>query len=246
MRTGVNVGSGGDRMSSARQWGSVREDYSDDGAAWEYFPHDHARSRAYRWGEDGLAGICDRWQHLCFAIALWNERDEILKERLFGLTNPEGNHGEDAKEEWWHIDSTPTHSWMQWLYKYPQAAFPYGRLLDENRRRSRFDREFELADTGVFDDGRYFDVLVTYAKAAPDDLCVVGRGHQSWRPSAQRSTCFRPCGSATRGRGGGTTDGHGCMPMSGSGNRIIADHGLVGRRWLSAGSSPAAAPTPLL
>ncbi|MGH9224912.1 MAG: MGH1-like glycoside hydrolase domain-containing protein [Acidimicrobiales bacterium] len=156
----------------SRQWGTVREDYSPDGSAWSSFPHDHARSRAYRWGEDGLAGICDRWQHICVALALWNGRDPILKERLFGLTNDEGNHGEDVKEYWWPLDSTPTHSWMTLLYKYPQAEFPYGRLVDENRRRSRDEPEFELIDTGVFDGDRYFDVTVTYAKASPDDILM--------------------------------------------------------------------------
>ncbi|MGH8899825.1 MAG: MGH1-like glycoside hydrolase domain-containing protein [Egibacteraceae bacterium] len=157
---------------SARQWGTVREDYSPDGDAWSYFPHDHARSRAYRWGEDGLAGVCDRWQHLCLALALWNGRDPILKERLFGLANGEGNHGEDVKEYWWPLDSTPTHSWMRWLYRYPQAEFPYARLVEENRRRSLHDPDFELVDTGVFDGNRFFDVEVTYAKAGPNDLCV--------------------------------------------------------------------------
>jgi hypothetical protein len=156
----------------ARQWGTVREDYSADGDAWSYFPHEHARSRAYRWGEDGLAGICDRWQHLCLAVALWNERDPILKERLFGLDNWEGNHGEDVKEYWWPLDSTPTHSWMRWLYRYPQAEFPYARLVQENRSRGPYDPEFELADTGIFDDHRFFDVEVTYAKAGPNDLCI--------------------------------------------------------------------------
>jgi hypothetical protein len=156
----------------SRQWGTVREDYSPTGDAWDYVPHDHARSRAYRWGEDGLGGICDRWQHLCFAIGLWNGADPILKERLFGLTNGEGNHGEDVKEYWWPLDSTPTHSWMRWLYKYPQAAFPYDQLVVENRSRDRDQREFELVDTGVFDDGRYFDVELTYAKAAPEDICI--------------------------------------------------------------------------
>jgi hypothetical protein len=157
---------------SSRQWGTVREDYSATGEAWDYFPHDHARSRAYRWGEDGLGGICDRWQHLCFALALWNGQDPILKERLFGLTNGEGNHGEDVKEYWWPLDSTPTHSWMRWLYKYPQSAFPYRQLVEGNRGRGRGEREYELVDTGVFDDGRYFDVELTYAKAGPEDLCI--------------------------------------------------------------------------
>ena len=157
---------------SARQWGTVREDYSAGGDAWASFPHEHARSRAYRWGEDGLGGICDRWQHVCLAVALWNERDPILKERLFGLANSEGNHGEDVKEYWWALDSTPTHSYLNWLYKYPQAAFPYERLVQENHRRTRLDPEYELVDTGVFDEDRYFDVELTYAKAAPDDICL--------------------------------------------------------------------------
>jgi Glycosyl hydrolase family 63 C-terminal domain len=157
---------------SERQWGTVREDYSADGSPWSYFPHDHARSRAYRWGEDGLLGICDRECRLCFALALWNGRDPILKERLFGLAGPEGNHGEDCKECYFYLDSTPTHSYMKALYKYPQAAFPYAWLVDENRRRGVTDPEFELQDTGVFDDGRYFDVCVEYAKASPDDVLI--------------------------------------------------------------------------
>jgi hypothetical protein len=150
----------------------VREDYSADGKAWGYFPYEHARSRAYRWSEDGLAGVCDRSQILCFALALWNGRDPFLKERLFGLSGPEGNHGEDVKEYWWYVDATPTASWLSWLYHYPQAAFPYTRLREENARRGRGDREYELADTGVFDDGRYWRVAVDYAKATPFDLCI--------------------------------------------------------------------------
>src|SRR5437660_4920403 len=143
---------------SERQWGTVREDYSEDGNAWEYFPHDHARSRAYRWGEDGLLGICDDSQRLCFAIALWNEADPILKERAFGLTGDEGNHGEDVKEYFFYLDSTPTHSYLKYLYKYPQAEFPYAQLVAENRRRGKSDPEFDLIDTGVFSDAHYFDV----------------------------------------------------------------------------------------
>jgi hypothetical protein len=165
---------------SERAWGTVREDYSHDGQAWDSFPHDHARSRAYRWNEDGLAGMCDRHQVICFAIALWNGQDPILKERLFGLTGNEGNHGEDVKEYYYYLDSTPTHSYMKYLYKYPQAAFPYVRLIEENRRRGRHDPEFELIDTGVFDENRYYDVFVEYAKATPEDICiriqVVNRG----------------------------------------------------------------------
>jgi hypothetical protein len=155
-----------------RQWGTVREDYSPDGAVWESFRHDHARSRAYRWGEDGIAGISDNHGRLCFALALWNGRDPILKERLFGLAGTEGNHGEDVKEYYFYLDSTPTHSYMKYLYKYPQAAFPYEALVDENRRRDRRAPEFELIDTGVFDADRYFDVVVEYAKAAPDDVLI--------------------------------------------------------------------------
>jgi hypothetical protein len=155
---------------SERQWGTVREDYSEAGNAWQFFPHDHARSRAYRWGEDGIAGFGDDQLYLCLGLALWNGRDPILKERLFGLTNAEGNHGEDVKELYYYLDATPSHSWMRMLYKYPQAAFPYARLVEENRRRGRGDPEFELLDTGVFDGDRYFDVAITYAKAAPDDI----------------------------------------------------------------------------
>jgi hypothetical protein len=157
---------------SERAWGTVREDYSRYGEAWDYFPHDHARSRAYRWNEDGLAGISDRRQVLCFALALWNEKDPILKERAFGLTGSEGNHGEDVKEHYFYLDSTPTHSYMKYLYKYPHAEYPYQRLLDENRGRSKDLPEFELVDTGIFDDDRYFDVFVEYAKADIDDLCI--------------------------------------------------------------------------
>ncbi|HVZ21919.1 MAG TPA: hypothetical protein VG871_12685, partial [Vicinamibacterales bacterium] len=157
---------------SERAWGTVREDYSASGDAWNYFPFDHAASRAYRWNEDGLAGICDRHQHICFALALWNGHDRILKERLFGLTGPQGNHGEDVKEYYYFLDSTPTHSYMRFLYKYPQAAFPYDDLLRENARRTRAMPEYELLDTRVFDEHRYFDVFVEYAKATPDDVLV--------------------------------------------------------------------------
>jgi len=157
---------------SERQWGTVREDYSEGGDAWNFFTHDHARSRAYRWGEDGLAGFSDDKQRLCFALALWNGNDPILKERLFGLTNSEGNHGEDVKEYYFYLDSTPTHSYMKYLYKYPQAAYPYADLVDINRRRTRYEMEYELLDTGVFDENRYFDVFVEYAKAGPEDILV--------------------------------------------------------------------------
>jgi hypothetical protein len=168
---------------SDRQWGTVREDYSPSGDAWDYFPHEEARSRAYRWGEDGIAGISDRHQYICFALALWNERDAILKERLFGLSGLQGNHGEDVKEYYFYLDSTPTHSYMRFLYKYPQVEFPYARLVEENRRRSKYDFEFELMDTGVFDENRYFDIFVEYAKAGPEDILVrieaVNRGPEA-------------------------------------------------------------------
>ncbi|MCC6641489.1 MAG: glucosidase, partial [Deltaproteobacteria bacterium] len=205
---------------SERQWGTVREDYSGTGDAWTYFPHDHARSRAYRWGEDGIAGVCDEQQRLCLAIALWNERDPILKERLFGLTNTEGNHGEDVKEIYAYLDATPTASYLAMVYKYPQAAFPYELLVRANAARSRKEPEFELLDTGVFDDDRYFDVFVEYAKAGPLDLLMRvtahNRGHDaaalhvlaqlwfrntwSWRPGASRPLVARAAHGGVRAR----------------------------------------------
>ena len=180
---------------SERAWGTVREDYSPYGNAWEYFPHDHARARAYRWNEDGLAGISDRHQKICFALALWNERDPILKERLFGLTGDEGNHGEDVKEYYFYLDSTPTHSYMKYLYKYPQAAYPYAQLVEENRRRGKGEKEFELLETGVFDDDRYFDVQVEYAKHTPEDvlaiITVFNRGPEAARVHVLPTLWFR-------------------------------------------------------
>jgi Mannosylglycerate hydrolase MGH1-like glycoside hydrolase domain/Glycosyl hydrolase family 63 C-terminal domain len=180
---------------SERAWGTVREDYSPHGTAWEFFPHDHARSRVYRWNEDGLAGICDRHQKICFALALWNERDPILKERLFGLTGNEGNHGEDVKECYFYVDSTPTHSYMKYLYKYPQAEYPYAWLVEENRRRGKSAKEFELIDTGVFDGDRYFDVAVEYAKATPEDvlarITVTNRGPEAARLHVLPTLWFR-------------------------------------------------------
>ncbi len=180
---------------SERAWGTVREDYSAGGTAWEYFPHDHARSKAYRWNEDGLAGISDRHQMICFALALWNGRDPILKERLFGLTGNEGNHGEDAKEYYFYLDSTPTHSYMKYLYKYPQAEFPYTRLVEENRHRGKRAPEFELLDTGVFEEDRYFDVFVEYAKASPEDILirlqVVNRGPEAAEVTVLPTIWFR-------------------------------------------------------
>jgi len=157
---------------SERQWGTVREDYSPNGAAWSYFPHDHARSRVYRWGEDGIAGISDKYQNLCFCIGLWNGKDAILKERLYGLTGEDGNHGEDVKELYYYLDNTPSHSYMKYLYKYPQSKFPYGRLLRESQARTKKDREYELLDTGVFEGNKYFDVFVEYAKENPEDICI--------------------------------------------------------------------------
>src|SRR6187399_1404416 len=157
---------------SERQWGTVREDYSENGDAWNFFTHDHARSRAYRWGEDGIAGISDDKQRLCFSLALWNGKDPILKERYFGLTNSQGNHGEDVKEYYFYVDSTPTHSYMKLLYKYPQAAYPYADLIEQNSRRSREEMEYELLDTGIFNEDRYFDVFVEYAKADTEDILV--------------------------------------------------------------------------
>src|ERR1700760_1108465 len=159
---------------SERQWGTVREDYSADGDAWSYLPHDHARSRAYRWGEDGLAGFCDIEQRLCLALALWNGRDPVLKERAFGLTGTEGNHGEDVKEYWWYLDALPSHAWNSWRYHYPQQQFPYQQLLDENGRRGKSDCEYELLDTGVFDEG-YWIVNVDYVKADPTDILMTIR-----------------------------------------------------------------------
>ena len=157
---------------SERQWGTVREDYSPESRPWLHFPHDDATWRAYRWGEDGLLGITDRQCRLCFALALWNEQDPMLKERLFGLSGPEGNHGEDVKEAYFYLDSSPTHSYLKGLYKYPQQAFPYEQLRQENARRTRNEREYELTDTGIFDDDRYFDVYAEYAKAAPEDILI--------------------------------------------------------------------------
>ena len=160
---------------SERQWGTVREDYSASGDAWAYFPHDHARSRAYRWGEDGMAGFCDVEQRLCLGLALWNGRDPILKERMFGLTGAEANHGEDVKEHWWYLDAMPSHAWNRWRYHYPQQPFPYADLLAENGRRGKFDPEYELLDTGVFDDDRYWICEVDYVKADPTDLLMTIR-----------------------------------------------------------------------
>jgi hypothetical protein len=185
---------------SERAWGTVREDYSAEGRAWDYFPHDQARSRAYRWNEDGLAGICDINQRLCFALAFWNGRDPFLKERIFGLSGSEGNHGEDAKEYWWYLDATPTASWLRWRYHYPQAEFPYARLREENARRGRGEREFELLDTGVFEGERYWRISADYAKATPRDICLRLRVCNAG-PEAAVLHVLRRCGSAIAGPG---------------------------------------------
>ena len=165
-------GAGGPYLAERFSWGTVREDYSADGNAWEYFPFEHSHLRAYRWGEDGIAGICDNHQRICFALGLWNGHDPILKERLFGVSGEQGNHGEDVKECYYYLDSTPTHSYMKCLYKYPQAEFPYARLVQENQQRGRGESEFELIDTGIFNEDRYFDVFVEYAKADVDDILI--------------------------------------------------------------------------
>jgi len=216
---------------SERQWGTVREDYSANGDPWNYFPHDHARSRAYRWGEDGLAGMSDDRQQLCFAVALWNGRDPILKERLFGLTNGEGNHGEDVKEYYYYLDSTPTHSYMKFLYKYPQGPFPYEDLVHTNRARSRREHEYELIDTGIFDEDRYFDVFVEYAKASPEDVLIritaINRGADAapldvlptlWFRNTWRTWPYSPKPALREVWGG-------CRC-------IEALHGELGERWL--------------
>ena len=210
---------------SERQWGTVREDYSANGAAWDGFPHDHARSRAYRWGEDGLAGISDDGQHLCLAVGLWNGQDPILKERLFGLTNSEGNHGEDAKELYYYLDATPTHSYLKLLYKYPQRAFPYAELVEQHRRRGPHEPEYELLDTGVFDDDRYFDVVVEYAKATPDDILlqitVHNRGPDAAPIHVLPQLWFRNVWSF--GKGPRPT-----LRQDASGH-VVADHAMLGR-----------------
>jgi hypothetical protein len=220
---------------SERQWGTVREDYSQDGNAWDYFNHDQARSRAYRWGEDGLAGISDDKQQLCFAIALWNGRDPILKERLFGLTNNEGNHGEDVKEYYFYLDSTPTHSYMKYLYKYPQAEFPYRDLIDTNRKRSREELEYELLDTGIFDADRYFDVFVEYAKADPEDLLIKisvhNRGPETADLHLLPTVWFRNTWSWDED----TAKPSLCQGKNGS---VVATHGTLGERTLQCEGNP--------
>ena len=211
---------------SDRQWGTVREDYSDDGDAWSFFSHDQARSRAYRWGEDGIGGFCDDQQLVCVALAVWNGRDPILKERLFGLTNSEGNHGEDVKEYYFYLDATPTHSYQRFLYKYPQAAFPYDDLVRTNRSRSRDQQEYELLDTGVFDDDRYFDITVEHAKAAPDDVVmrvsIVNRGPETAEIDVLPTVWFRHTWS-----GDGDVAPRPRLRREGAGT-IVASHPVIG------------------
>src|SRR5262245_7535333 len=224
---------------SERQWGTVREDYSADGSCWDYLPHEHARSRAYRWGEDGLLGICDRQCRLCFAIALWNGRDPILKERLFGLTNTQGNHGEDVKECYFYLDSTPTHSYMKALYKYPQAEFPYANLLEENARRSLEDPEFELLDTGVFEGGKYFDVFIEYAKASANDILIkttiANRGPNAAPLHVLPTLWFRNTWSWGR-----TSEGYEQEPRLSliNAETVLAQHVSLGRYIFSAAPGP--------
>ena len=213
---------------SERQWGTVREDYSEGGNAWDYLSHDHARSRAYRWGEDGLAGISDDRQQLCFALALWNGKDPILKERLFGLTNGESNHGEDVKECYFYIDSTPTHSYMKYLYKYPQAAYPYADLVSTSRARSRNEFEYELLDTGVFDDNRYFDVFVEYAKESPENILIqitiYNRGPKAAELHVLPTLWFR-----NQWSWGGSADR---PTLQALGSAVKAVHPILGERYL--------------
>jgi len=222
-----------------RQWATVREDYSPDGTAWHYFPHDHARRRAYRWGEDGLLGITDRECRLCFALALWNGKDPMLKERLFGLTGPQGNHGEDVKECYFYLDSTPTHSYLKALYKYPQAEFPYARLVEENQRRGRQEPEFELTDTGIFDGDRYFDVVAEYAKAGPEDILIritiANRGPEASRLHVLPTLWYRNTWSWEAKHEGSTTR----PSIKVAGERLLeAKHTGLGKRWLAAGPGP--------
>ena len=223
-----------------RQWGTVREDYSDSGNAWDYFSHDQARSRAYRWGEDGLGGISDDQQRLCFALALWNGVDPIVKERLFGLTNSEGNHGEDVKEYYFYLDSTPTHSYMKYLYKYPQSPYPYSNIVDTNRGRGRHQAEYELLDTGVFDGNRYFDVFVEYAKAAPEDilvvLTIVNRGPERASLHVLPTLWFRNTWSW-----GGEVTKLGLRRLEGPAGMsvVAASHAELGERYLYCDRSPA-------
>ena len=228
---------------SERQWGTVREDYSADGNAWDYLPHDHARSRAYRWGEDGLAGFCDIHQRLCLSLALWNGRDPIIKERAFGLTGPQGNDGEDVKEYWWYLDGVPSHSWNRWRYHYPQAAYPYQDLIETNARRDRYQPEYELLDTGVFDDDRYWITEVHYTKAGPDDILMTvqltNAGPEADTVHVLPTVWFRN----TWGWG----DDEPRPSLRASGPRSVAlDHPIVGAMEILAGTGPDGADPELL
>src|SRR5215471_14104513 len=228
---------------SERVWGTVREDYSPNGTAWDYFTHDQARSRAYRWGEDGIAGFSDDHQRLCLSLALWNGRDPILKERLFGLTNSEGNHGEDSKELYYYLDATPTHAYLKMLCKYPQSAFPYTWLVEENRRRSKLDPEFELIDTGAFHDDRYFDVFVEYAKAVPEDILlqinVCNRGPDAAPVHLLPQLWFRNTWSWGR-----SNVRPSIRPVTAGGSSLRgaavlrADHVRIGRAWMTIDGEP--------
>ncbi|WP_034591924.1 MGH1-like glycoside hydrolase domain-containing protein [Hamadaea tsunoensis] len=231
---------------SERAWGTVREDYSEHGEAWDYFPHDHARSRTYRWSEDGLAGVSDEHQVFCFAFAFWNGADNILKERIFGLGGPEGNHGEDAKDYWWYLDSTPTHSYMRWRYHYPQARFPYEQIAQENRERTREDTEFELIDTGVFDEGKFWAIEVTYAKAGPTDYCVeivaANRGEDEATLHILPTMWFRNTWSwGQPGR-----DAQPVLRGTAEGGRLEGRHQTLGQIVLEAAPGPDGVPPPAL
>ena len=223
---------------SERQWGTVREDYSANGTAWEYFPHDHARARAYRWGEDGIGGISDRHGLICFALAMWNGRDPILKERLFGLTGNEGNHGEDVKEYYFYLDNTPTHSYMKALYKYPQAEFPFGWLVEENRRRGRQAPEFELLDTGVFNEDRYFDVFIEYAKASSEDILVRITAHNRGPEAAEITLLPTLWFRNTWSWGREDYKPRLAQLDSPADSAIECGHQMYGKRWLTCEGSP--------
>src|SRR3989304_4900820 len=218
---------------SERQWGTVREDYSPYGTAWDYFTHEQARSRAYRWGEDGIAGISDNHQRLCFAIALWNGNDPIIKERLFGLTGSEGNHGEDVKEYYFYLDNTPSHSYMKYLYKYPQRAYPYSQLVAENRRRGRMEPEYELLDTGALEGARYFDVFVAYAKHLPDDIVIqisiINRGPEEATLHLLPTLWFRNTWSWNHGNDKPSLQ---VIKTSSHTSVIDSSHPTLGERWL--------------
>ncbi|HEY0696367.1 MAG TPA: glucosidase, partial [Micromonospora sp.] len=221
---------------SERAWGTVREDYSEHGTAWDYFPHDHARSRAFRWNEDGMAGVCDDRQTFCFGLALWNGEDPILKERMFGVGGESGNHGEDVKDYWWYEDSTPTHSWMRWRYHYPQAVFPYQELAEVNAARGRDESEYELVDTGIFDDDRYWAVTVDYAKASPTDMCllvtVANRGDRPARLHVLPTLWFRNTWSWG-------LPGRNRQPkLVGEPGRLVGEHHELGQLTLTGEGSP--------